>query len=124
MERSAHYTRKRERCVMMRKRKKFTRILSPNDLLDVTLEYERGTIFKFALNYRAIIKGRLREIYRVDNFHGFLHEQRFWRSPNPIRLRDEEHLPLKAVLDKYVLQIFQNYHNYKRYFRESMRKRE
>ncbi len=61
----------------MLKTKKFTVTISSEDFLDVTIEYEKKAIRKFALNYRAIVKGKMREIYRVDNFHGFLHEQRF-----------------------------------------------
>lgn len=103
------------------KRKKFTTILTSEDLLDVMLEFEKNKIRKFALNYRALIEDKWYEVYRVDNYHGFLHEQRFWRSPKPIPL--EENLPLNLVVKQYIGEISLNFLKYRKYFEERMRKK-
>lgn len=98
------------------KKKKFTTVLTSEDVLDVTLEIRKKMISKFALNYRALVGESWKPIYRVDNFHGFLHEQRFWISPEPMPLKDEEHLSNNAVVDKYIDEIVKNFQKYKTYF--------
>jgi hypothetical protein len=95
------------------KRVKFTTALTPEDLLDTTLLIEKQELIKFALNYRALIRGMWRAVYRVDNFHGFLHEQKFWRSPKPIRIEGKTSEDLDAVRKEYVTQIFENYKRYR-----------
>ena len=103
--------------------KKFITVLTSKDLLDVTLEIKKKTIFKFALNYRALIGENWKEIYRIDNFHGFLHEQKFWRSPKPIHLEDEEKLPTNIIVNKYIDKIINNFQKYKHYFKEKENKK-
>ena len=85
------------------------------------LEFESKEIKKFALNYRALIDERWHEVYRVDNFHGFLHEQRFWRSPKPTPL--EENRSLNFVVEHHVNEITINFPRYRKYFEEMMKKR-
>jgi hypothetical protein len=104
------------------KRKKFTTALTPEDLLDVTLVMEKQEAIKFSLNYRALIRGRWRGVYRVDNFHGFLHEQRFWRSPKPIRLEKWDLMPLMDLVDKYFDDITDNFQKYRSYYEDSLAK--
>ena len=99
------------------KREKFTKVLTPEDRLDITLEIDKKTIIRFALNYRALIKNKWKEIYRVDNFHGFLHEQKFWRSPKPIPI--EETLPINQIVEKYVYEITLNFQKYRTYYQEN-----
>ena len=99
----------------MVKQIKFTRTLTSEDYLDITIFYEKGKIIKFALNYRAVIKGKIRPIYRVDNYHGFLHEQRLWRRKNPIPL-NEIGLSNNQIVDKYVDEICMNFYKYKEYY--------
>jgi hypothetical protein len=73
------------------------------------------------LNYRAFINKKWFEVYRVDNYHGYLHEQKFWRSPKPIPL-DLKWIPLKMIVDKYIEDIIQNFKKYRGYFKnESQR---
>jgi len=80
---------------------------------------QKKKIVKFSLNYRAFINGKWEEIYRVDNFHGFLHEQRFWRSPHPIPLKDN--LPMNSIFTKYLKVIKENYKRYRSYFQDIRR---
>ena len=96
------------------KQVEYTTLLTTEDLIDVRLMWEKkGEITKFSLNYRTMINGKWIEVYRVDNYHGFLHEQRYWRSPEPIRL--SEHLPLNLVIKKYVNEMVLNFQRYRYY---------
>ena len=104
---------------------KHTRDLSEQDRLDITLMWETpGILTKFALNYRAFINEKWQEVYRVDNYHGFLHEQRYWRSPKPISITDKEGWALKMVFDMYVDEIVSNFQRYRVYYEEALRKDE
>jgi len=101
---------------MFTKRKRFTKVLTPEDWLDITLDIEKKKILRFALNYRALIKNKWEEVYRIDNFHGFLHEQRFWKSPKPIPIK--ETLPINQIVEKYVDEITLNFQKYRTYYEE------
>ena len=96
---------------------KYVHNLTPEDCLDVSLYFEKNKIIRFALNYRACISDSWKEVYRVDNFHGYLHEQRFWISPEPVKIEDP--LPLNLVVEKYIDIIFDNFDRYRRYFEEN-----
>jgi len=102
------------------KKKKYTHRLTEEDLVDITLIYEKKQIIKFALNYRGKILGKWYPIYRVDNCHGFLHEQKLWRTKEPIPLN--ETIPTDLVFDKYSDFIDKNFKKLKSYFKETMRK--
>jgi hypothetical protein len=101
---------------------RFTRTLTAEDWLDITLLIEKKEIRRFALNYRAFIRTRWYPVYRVDNFHGFLHKQEFWRTPTPIPLKDEEILPVRFVIEKYVREIKSNFLKYRSYFERAKKK--
>ena len=87
------------------------------DKLDVMLEIDGKTILKFALNYRAYIKGEWVEIYRVDNYHGFLHEQKFWRSREPVPISMAG--LLSDIVDECVDNIYNCFLRYKQYYIKS-----
>jgi len=105
---------------MVIKRTKFTRLLTSEDYLDITLFSDRGKIIKFALNYRAVIKDKIPPIYRVDNYHGFLHEQKLWITNKPIPL-NEAGLTNNEIVDKYVDKICMNFYKYKEYYINSLK---
>lgn len=94
-------------------------MLTSTDYLDVTLHIDKNKIIKFALNYRGLIGNKWFEIYRVDNHHGFLHEQRFWRSPDPVPLEDTGK-PINDTVDEYSEKIVMNFQKYRIYFIKSM----
>ena len=79
-------------------------------------------MFKFALNYRSLIDGNFKQIYRVDNYHGFLHEQMLWRTKKPIPIRHDEHLPIKLLVFKYTNKILSEFKQYKEFYKTSLRK--
>ncbi len=92
------------------KSKKYSIALSLQDVLDVVLMWEEfGKLTKFALNYQAYIDGKWYEIYRVDNYHGFLHEQKYWRSPQLILIKHKESWDLRFILDEYRDEIYQRH---------------
>ncbi len=104
------------------KRKEFTTVLTSEDLIDVKLAWENNELWRFAINYRANIKDKWHEVYRVDNYHGFLHEQKFWRSPEPIVIKDKDGWSLKMVFEHYIEEVHYNFQNYRSFFEEAMNK--
>jgi len=102
----------------MSKRKTYRIFLSLEDRIDVDLEFERrpGTppqLARFALTYSARLAGRWREVVRYDNFHGYLHRQRLWRTREPEPLRDLERLPADAVLEACREDLRRNWRRYR-----------
>jgi len=94
-----------------------------NDLLDVSLSIEKGIVKRFALNYRALIKDKWHIIYRVDNYHDYLHEQRIWISKEPIPLEEEERIyTINYIVELYSERIALNYQKYKRYYLQKLKK--
>lgn len=101
---------------------KLTKDLTEGDRLDITLTKEKRVLHRFALNYRAYIDEDWKEVYRVDNYHKFLHEQKFWRSPEPIPIRDKENWQLRLVIKHYIEKICLNFPKYRRYYEKALRK--
>jgi len=73
-----------------------------NDILDVNLDIEKSYVIRFSLNYRAFIDGKWCTIYRVDNYHNFLHEQRFWISEEQFPLEEEE----RIYTNNYLVELY------------------
>ena len=96
--------------------------LTAIDLLDVKLEIERNKVKGFSLNYRTKIGESFFEIYRVDTAHGFLHEQRYWLTPEPISVPTMGK-DLNDIFNFYLSQIKENFVRYKRYYLERMKGR-
>ncbi|MFH1637357.1 MAG: hypothetical protein ABIB71_02955 [Candidatus Woesearchaeota archaeon] len=98
------------------KLEKFSVHLSQEDVMDVMMLIKGGIIVKFALNYRTLINKKWEVVYRGDNFHGFLHEQRFRISSKPRPLINEESFPLASIVAEYYKFIKENFQKYKTYF--------
>lgn len=102
--------------------KKFTIPLSSDDLLDVKLQVEKNKVEGFALNYHTKIEDSFFEIYRVDTAHGYLHEQRYWLTPEPIPIptlgKD-----FKELFNFYLDQIKENFERYRKYYMGRMKMR-
>ena len=104
------------------KHKEFTTVLTNEDLIDVKLAWEDNELWRFAINYRANIEDEWHEVYRVDNYHRFLHEQKFWRSPKPIVIKDKDGWSLKMVFEYYLEEVHYNFQDYRLYFEEALKK--
>ena len=70
------------------KKKSIEVYLDENNKLNFTIVKEDAKFKKFAINYSAKIDDRWYAVYRVDNYHGFVHEQRLWISNEPLPLPD------------------------------------
>lgn len=99
---------------------KYPSSLTSEDILDITLMIEARELQKFAINYRANIEDEWYEVYRVDNYHGFLHEQRFWSSSRPILIKDKEGWTLQMVFEYYIDEVTDNFERYRLYFEEAL----
>lgn len=105
--------------VCLAKWKRFVIPLTEADLLDVKLETEGNKVKSFSLNYRTKLGESFFEVYRVDTAHGFLHEQRYWITPEPIPVPTMGN-DLNDVFNFYLDQIRTNFERYKRYYLERM----
>lgn len=66
--------------------KEFSFSLTHEDMIDVKLFIEKRNIVKFSLNYRTLVNERWENVYRIDSYHDYVHEQRFWVSNEPIEI--------------------------------------
>ncbi len=98
--------------------KRFRIPLSEGNILDVKIKIKDGDIKDFALNLRCKIKDEWHEVYRVDTAHGYLHEQRYWISPEPISLM--QHVSLQYAFEFYMEQIRNNFERYSRHYLEKI----
>jgi hypothetical protein len=95
------------------KQKGYTLFLTPEDAIDVKLFIRKNEVVKFSLNYRAEIKGRWRQVYRMDSYHGFLHEMRYWISQQQIKLPFMERYPLDYVFRHFMIEIRSRFRDYR-----------
>ena len=95
--------------------------LSKDDTLDITLGKDRsGQVVHLVVNYRARFRetgDRWHEIYRVDTSHGYLHEQRYWKGPEPIPLKVGKQT-LEQVFDGTIDMLKVEYWRYKQLYRK------
>jgi hypothetical protein len=101
--------------------RKFSELLSPDNRIDVRLYLENGIIIKYAINLCCKISGTQREVYRLDNFHGYLHEHKFWIGNAPIRLEEYGRAP-EDIVDDGLDDIRRNFTRYREYYRRKHEK--
>ena len=104
------------------KRKEYTIPLTASDALDVKMGIERNEVKVFSLNYRTKIDGNYFEVYRVDTAHGYLHEQRYWLTPEPIPIPSLGG-DLNEVFNFYLDHIKNNFERFRKYYLERMKLR-
>lgn len=56
--------------------------------VDIRFKTKKGEVVDFSINVSFIKNDKRKDVYRVDTAHGYLHEQRFWRSPRPKSLEN------------------------------------
>jgi hypothetical protein len=100
------------------KLKEYSIPLTEQDTLDIRLLIENNAVVGFVINYRAKIENCWYAIYRVDTCHNYLHEQRFWISPEPIKL--PKSLPLQYTFKFYLEQIKENFERFKQYYKDKL----
>ena len=100
------------------KKKSIEVYLDENNKLNFTIIKENAKFKKFAINYSAKIDDKWYEVYRVDNYHGFVHEQRLWISNEPIPLPEYESMDLKSVFDIFFQKVKEGHSRFRKYFEE------
>ena len=96
--------------------------LSDEDTIDINLLVIDNKIKRFSINYRTLINDKWRQVYRVDNYHGYSHEMKFWRSPKQIMIYDKNEWQIKMLFNFYSNEVLENYHKYKQYFEIALKK--
>lgn len=108
--------------------KEFSINITGDNILDVTMIFQREKrkgrkrMEGFALSYRAKIEDKWQEVIRYDTAHGYLHVQKFWRSPKPISLKKEEWMPLDYLFKEYKRDIVENWERYRRNLEQKQRR--
>jgi hypothetical protein len=96
--------------------------LGPEYALNVRLVLgERREVITFALNLGAYIAGRWRAVYRVDNYHGFLHEQRLWLTRRPFPLQGYDGWSARELFAHFRTFIVENASRFKAYQEAALR---
>ncbi len=104
------------------KKKSIEVYLDGNNKLNFTIIKEDNKFKKFAINYLAKIDDKWHAVYRVDNYHGFVHEQRLWISNEPIPLPEYESMDLKEVFDVFFQKVKDGHSRFRKYFEERKNK--
>ncbi|MDP3990624.1 MAG: hypothetical protein Q8Q01_05480 [archaeon] len=107
--------------MLKKKNIKYLKLLTSEDILDITILIETNEIKRFAINYRANIHDGWREIYRVDNYHGYLHEMKFWRNQEQIIIKDKNGWSSKDIFNYYIDEVTENFQRYRIYFDRALR---
>jgi len=94
--------------------------LTDRDVIDVRIVKEKRKISGFVINLRCKFEDVWYQVYRVDTCHEYLHEQRFWISPEPISLPTFEGYSLHYVFEFYMKEVKENYERYRKYYEERM----
>lgn len=94
--------------------------LTGEDTIDVRIIKEDNKITGFVINLRCKFGDVWYQVYRVDTCHEYLHEQRFWISPEPIPLPSQETFSFENLFNFFMSQIKQNYERYRKYYEEKM----
>lgn len=100
------------------KKKSIEVYLDEKNKLNLTIIKEDGKFKRFAINYSAQIDDKWHAVYRVDNYHGFVHEQRLWISNEPIPLPEYEYMDLKEVFDISFQKVKEAHAIFRKYFEE------
>ena len=94
------------------KEKYFYKIIE-NVRLDVRWKVSKGKVTFFCINLSKIDNtGNLIDIYRVDTSHDYPHEQKFWRSPKPIKLEGN----YNKLFNEKKKEVIKNWRKYLRWF--------
>jgi hypothetical protein len=94
--------------------------LSENDVIDVRFTKHNNILLRVAVNYRTFIDGRWHDVYRMDNHHGFLHEQKLWidKEPRPLPA-EEESLDNWTLLSTVIKRVRKEHRKYLQWFNDA-----
>lgn len=77
--------------------------------IDFSWKMIKGKITFFAINVSLLEDDERHDVYRVDTSHGYLHEQKFWRSPKPKKLEEMDYNAAFIASKKEVLENFERW---------------
>jgi len=100
------------------KKKTIEVYLDSSNKLNITIIKENNQFKRFAINYSARFNGKWHPVYRVDNHHSYLHEQRLWQTKKPIPLPEYDYLDLKEVFDIFFQKVKQGCLRFRQYFED------
>jgi len=101
---------------------KYTFPLDHENRVIITRVYdEKDKLTGFAINYTGKIKDKWHEIYRVDTAHGFLHEQKLWKTRDPIPLPEFEKMALYDVFNIFLEKLKNNWKLYRELYMKNMK---
>lgn len=75
---------------------------NPDTRMHVRIERDKNKIVFFCINLVLLKDDKTFDVYRVDNAHGFVHEQRFWKSPKKIKLNMDCKAAIKEKRDEII----------------------
>ncbi len=103
------------------KKKEIEIYLDEENKINFTIIKEDDKFKRFAINYSANIDGRWHAVYRVDNHHGYIHEQRLWITKEPIPLPEYEEMDLKEVFDIFFDRVKNGFLRFRRCYEASIK---
>jgi hypothetical protein len=102
----------------------FTFPLDFENKIIITRVYdENDKLVGFVINFISKIKEKWYDIYRVDTAHGFLHEQKFWKTKEPIPLPEFEKRSLYDVFDIFFERLKNNWRVCRELYIKNMNRR-
>lgn len=104
------------------KKKDIEVYLDEKNKINFTIIKEDNKFKRFAINYSANIDGKWYAVYRADNHHGFIHEQRLWLTKDPIPLPEYEEMDLKEVFDIFFDRVKNGFLRFRSYYEDSIKK--
>lgn len=87
--------------------------------IDVRWKIEKGKVKDFAINVTLLENDKASDVFRVDTKHGYLHEQKFWRSPKTIPL-DYQNYNIAFIEKKD--EVFKRYKRWVELYKEARRR--
>lgn len=104
------------------KKKDIEVYLDEKNKINFAIIKEDNKFKRFAINYSAYINKKWYAIYRVDNHHGFIHEQRLWLTKEPIPLPEYEDIDLKQIFDIFFEKVKNGFLRFRSYYEASIKK--
>lgn len=108
----------------MSKVEKQTRIAYLNDeRLEIKWTKKGKDLVEFSINFTIEFESKRIPVYRVDNHHGYLHEQKLWRDERPIPIYGFENWSAKAVFDHFFEECKLNCLKFKKFMIEKLQRK-
>jgi len=88
--------------------------------IDIRFKIEKGKILFFSINLSLLAENKVVDVYRCDTAHGYPHEQKFWRSFKPIKIKNGN--DYKKIFHEKYDEVKKNYKKYIKWFKDAKEK--